>query len=125
MTKHTKFIRSLPCVICSDQIHTQLAHIRFADPRLDKHTGLGNKPPDFLTVPLCNAHHMAQHETNEKDWWDWWRLDPHFIAMSLFCYSGNYMKCCRIIYRHQELSSKCSDLKKGIMANMLSNKVVI
>ena len=125
MSKHTKFIRSLPCVVCGDLIQTECAHIRFAEPRLQKPNSRGLKPPDYCTIPLCSQHHRAQHETSEKDWWTWWRLDPHFISLSLYVNSGNYLKCCRIIEWHQDNSSRCLDLKTGIMQNMLSKKINI
>src|ERR1700678_1726046 len=88
---HCDFIRSLPCLICQDNTATECAHIRMADPRIAKPiTGIGIRPDDRFTTPLCHRHHHQQHLLNEKEWWDDCGIDPVLIALALYSVSGDY-----------------------------------
>ena len=42
----------------------QVAHVR-----LGSGAGMGEKPDDWRTVPLCAAHHTRQHEVGERTFW--------------------------------------------------------
>ena len=88
--KHLAFIRSLPCVICADATATEAAHIRYADERAGKRqTGIGEKPSDQWTIPLCGNHHRAQHSMGEREFWKSVGADPILIALSLYSVSGD------------------------------------
>jgi hypothetical protein len=121
-SKHQAFIRTLPCVICGDSIQTQCAHVRFNEPRLAHQQAKGKKPPDWFCAPLCNQHHRVQHEQDERDFWDWWGIDIHFVTLALYCNTGNYFLCCQIIEWHQYHSQRCLDLKIGISERQLKPK---
>jgi DNA recombination protein Rad52 len=54
---HLKFVASRPCLVCG-RAPSHAHHIRFAQPR-----ALGSKVGDQWTVPLCNTHHRALHDT--------------------------------------------------------------
>lgn len=96
--KHLDFIRSLPCTICPNGIETQAAHVRFADPRAAKPiTGMGIKPDDAFTVPLCGRHHNEQHGGNEKHFWQRYGIDPIFVALALWRVSGDYEAGIKIV----------------------------
>jgi hypothetical protein len=96
--KHLNFIRGLPCLICQNNIETQTAHIRYAEPRAGKRqTGKGEKPSDRWTVPLCGGHHIAQHSMDERAFWEGVGCDPIFVAMALYGVSGNHELGCQII----------------------------
>lgn len=87
---HLKFIRGLPCLICQDNTSTEACHVRMADGRIGKpNSGLGKKPPDWFTVPLCSRHHRDQHSMGERLWWTAKGLDPILIALALYAVSGN------------------------------------
>ena len=74
---HLDFIRGLPCLICLDNTSTEAAHVRMADNRAAKPiTGVGRKPPDMWTVPLCGRHHRMQHAGGEAKFWDRKMIDP-------------------------------------------------
>lgn len=89
--RHCKFIRSLRCLICGDNTTTECAHIRYSDRRAGKPvTGLGIRPDDAFTVPLCGNHHRQQHEVGERDWWRANGIDPIFIALALYRVSGDH-----------------------------------
>ncbi len=88
--KHLRFIRELPCLVCQDNTATEACHIRFSDSRAAKvNPGVGQKPHDHWTVPLCGKHHREQHEQNEQEFWDTAMIDPLFVAMALFLNSGD------------------------------------
>lgn len=83
--RHLEFIRSLSCVICGNNVSVEAAHIRFPSLRAGKRpTGLGEKPDDSFTVPLCSDHHREQHAMGEWDFWAKYRVDPIYKAMALF-----------------------------------------
>jgi hypothetical protein len=91
---HLAFIRSLPCTICKKRRQVEAAHIRYADPTYGKaSTGLGTKPDDRWTVPLCAEHHRtgtdAQHAGNERIWWTQHGIDPLAVALKLHAASGD------------------------------------
>ena len=85
-TIHIQRVRQLPCCICGDSTTTEAAHVRFADPRVGKFiTGIGTKPSDAFTVPLCNRHHREQHDLgDERKFWSLYDLDPILIALALY-----------------------------------------
>lgn len=87
---HLDFIRQLPCLICGNDIQTEAAHVKMADPSIAKPMTGGMKPHDMFTVPLCGEHHRAQHSTNERKWWLSKGIDPVKVALALFAESGNY-----------------------------------
>ena len=87
---HLAFIRQLPCLVCLDNTGTEAAHIRFSDPRAAKvNPGVGQKPHDRWTVPLCGRCHREQHEIKEQRFWDMQMIDPLFVAMALFLNTGD------------------------------------
>lgn len=95
---HLTWIRSLPCVICGDSATTEAAHIRFADPRAAKPiTGMGIKPDDRWTVPLCGRHHRNQHSKGERRFWQDMGIDPIFVALALDAVSGDHEAGCQIV----------------------------
>ena len=92
--EHLSFIRSLPCTICKTRRNVEAAHVRYADPSFGKvSTGLGTKPDDRWTVPLCAKHHRigldSQHADNERSWWEKEGVDPLAIALKLYAVSGD------------------------------------
>lgn len=88
--KHLAFIRTLPCLICGSP-GCDAAHIRFACEKAGKRAvGIGEKPDDRWTVPLCRHHHTQQHSKNEKIFWDEKGIDPIYKALILWSLSGDH-----------------------------------
>lgn len=92
--KHLRFIASLPCAICGAE-DVQAAHIRSGNGG-----GMGYKPGDKFTVPLCVKHHSKQHCVGEKSFWA-----PHggiekatALAKELHKHTGHHAKGQRIIH---------------------------
>ena len=99
---HLDFIRGLPCIICGDNTSTEAAHIRYSDSRAGKiNPGVGAKPHDRFTLPLCGNHHRAQHATGEREYWAGLGLDPIFYALALYGASGDQETAERIIAEAQ------------------------
>jgi hypothetical protein len=95
---HLAFVRTLPCLVCADNISSEAAHIRYADDRFEKpYTGKSEKPDDKWTVPLCNRDHYKQHTMNEREYWDLAGIDPILVARDLYACTGNYADGCAII----------------------------
>lgn len=94
---HLAFIRTLPCVVCGDDVTVEAAHIRYVDRSVAKPmTGLGIKPDDKYTVPLCGLHHRDQHNNNEREWWETLGIDPVKKALALYAVSGDHERGCQI-----------------------------
>lgn len=96
--KHLDFIRSLPCLVCGDPTSTEAAHIRLGLISVGKrHTGVGEKPDDLWTLPLCGKHHREQHAIGEAIFWEK-HLDcirenpiqPLLIALALWAHTGQH-----------------------------------
>jgi hypothetical protein len=51
--------------------------------------GMGYKPSDRYTVPLCLNCHFMQHEVGELTFWSVCRIDPLNIALRLWTVSGD------------------------------------
>jgi hypothetical protein len=68
--EHLAFVRSLPCLICGSRKNVQAAHIRASARQYGKReTGMGEKPADHWTIPLCTHCHADQHKGNELHFW--------------------------------------------------------
>ena len=91
---HLKWIRTLPCAICGKQGGIHAAHLRAASPLHGKlATGIGQKPDDSWTAPLCAEHHIfdeaAQHQDQELQFWKRHGIDPFVLALALWRASGD------------------------------------
>lgn len=96
--KHRAYIRQLPCCVCLDNISTECAHVRFADPRIGKpETGIGTKPSDRFTLPLCGRCHRSQHRVRERGFWEVHGIDAILLALMLYSISGDVEEGERII----------------------------
>jgi hypothetical protein len=89
--RHLEFIRSLPCLVCMNDIETEAAHLRAANRRWGKpYTGKQEKPHDMWTLPVCGRCHRKQHTMNEVQFWQERGIDPWGTALSLYAASGDH-----------------------------------
>lgn len=90
--KHLAFIRQLPCAVCANNIQTEAAHLRAGDEFYGKRpTGMGEKPDDKWTLPLCWEHHQGdQHRGNEMAFWRRHGINPFVLALTLYAHSGDH-----------------------------------
>lgn len=87
--KHLAEVRRLPCLVCRQHAPSEAAHIRLADLTYGvEWVGMAVKPHDWLTVPLCAAHHRtgkrAEHKVSTRRFWRLVGLDPIGIAKRLY-----------------------------------------
>ena len=90
--KHLMYIADKPCLICGG-IDVQAAHIRYAG------AGIGQKPCDIFTTPLCLEHHREQHSKNEKMFWLLYNINPVARAMC-FALESPDKKVRQRVYEH-------------------------
>lgn len=93
---HLDAIRQLPCInpLCRRDPAGVAAHVRFACADTGKSaTGMQVKPDDCFTVPLCAACHTdgpgAQHQGNEREFWERIKIDPLKASAALYDASPN------------------------------------
>jgi hypothetical protein len=90
--KHLQYISQKPCLICG-RTDVQSAHIRYAG------AGIGQKPCDIFTTPLCLEHHREQHTMNEKMFWQLYQINPIAKAMG-FALESPDKKIRQRVYEH-------------------------
>lgn len=93
---HLEAIRQLPCINpkCRRDPAGVAAHVRFACAETGKaNPGMQAKPDDQFTVPLCTACHTdgpgAQHQGNERAFWERINIDPLKACQALYSASPN------------------------------------
>jgi hypothetical protein len=73
--KHLRFVRGFKCLACEKEPPPEeylIANIVRPHPIEAAHVrtgtggGMGLKPPDWWTIPLCPAHHDEQHKIGER-----------------------------------------------------------
>ena len=85
---HLRLIRQCPCLACGAE-PAEAAHIRYSDALRGKvNPGIGARPDDRWTVPLCPTCHRAgedcQHSGNERVWWEQHRIAPLDVSHDLW-----------------------------------------
>ena len=55
-------------------------------------TGMGTKPDDAWTTPLCNEHHRMQHGGSEATFWANHKIDPFLLALALWQATGDMQR---------------------------------
>lgn len=79
---HLAWIRQQPCCICRDNTSVEAAHLRVSSINDDKRdTGMGERPSDKWTLPLCGRHHREQHTMNETVFWSKYNIDPFALCL--------------------------------------------
>ncbi len=91
--KHLRLIRQLSCLACLRTPCGEAAHVRHL-------TGMGIKPDDRWSVPLCHHCHMRQHRRSQKAFWDALDLNPDEIAEELYARSPNLDDMRRVLTRY-------------------------
>jgi hypothetical protein len=91
---HLAFIRALPCAACGTAAPSEAAHVRTGTDG-----GIGIKPSDRHTLPLCPADHQRQHKIGETSFWSELGIDPLDVSYRLWTISGDTKAGIRIIFR--------------------------
>jgi hypothetical protein len=81
--RHLAHVRSHACVVCNSETYIQAAHYR-----IGSGAGMGQKPDDWRTTPLCHAcHHSDQHTKGEDTFWEASGKDPLAVIEALIATS--------------------------------------
>ncbi len=95
---HLAWVRQLPCLVCGDNTSVEAAHIRFTDMSAAKNNpGIGQKPSDYWTVPLCGKHHREQHDMAETTFWALTGIDALRVAAFLYLATGDHERGSQIV----------------------------
>jgi hypothetical protein len=85
-------VRQCPCLKCGME-PSEAAHVRFASAAFGKASGLGKKPADEYSLPLCSGCHRldrdAQHSRGEKMFWIQLGINPLIVAEKLYAQRGD------------------------------------
>ena len=95
--EHLAFIRSLPCLACGAAVSVQAAHVRSSGDG-----GVGIKPGDKFSLPLCAACHHTQHQIGEPAFFGKLGIDPTDTALRLWTVSGDRAAGERLIFRARQ-----------------------
>lgn len=87
---HLKWIRGHECAIAGK--HDCEGRIEAAHVRGGTDGGLGVKPSDWWTIPLCSAAHAEQHRTGEAAFQMRYKLNMKATARGLWLRSPVRMK---------------------------------
>jgi hypothetical protein len=87
---HLARVRRLPCLATliltgQERYGVDAAHVRhgYPAPGWGGNPGMGSKPHDWRTLPLCRDEHKRQHDMNEAAFWRDLRIDPPAVCAEL------------------------------------------
>jgi hypothetical protein len=95
--RHLAFVRQLTCVACGKAAPSEAAHVRTGTD-----TGVGIKPGDRYTVPLCSGCHARQHRIGELTFWSALSIDPLNVALRLWTVSSDVVAGERTVFRARQ-----------------------
>jgi hypothetical protein len=78
---HLQWIRGHECLVCDQECNggIEAAHVRTGTGG-----GMGMKPHDRWTVPLCTYHHSIQHAMGEAAFQAKYKVDMKSVAAKLW-----------------------------------------
>lgn len=86
---YLRWLRKRPCCVCGAAPPVDACHVRFASAAYGKRdTGMGEKPSDRWSIPMCRTCHMKQHAMNEREFWRERRILPLLLAQKLYSEYG-------------------------------------
>jgi hypothetical protein len=86
---YLRWLSKRPCCVCGTAPPSDACHIRFASLAYGKReVGMGEKPDDRWSLPMCRACHVKQHGMNEKDFWRERHILPLLLAQKFYSEYG-------------------------------------
>ena len=61
--EYLDYVKMQPCLFCGQQPAGQAHHVRFGHK-----AGMGIKPDDYRSIPLCQKHHDDAHNAKIPPW---------------------------------------------------------
>lgn len=80
--QHLAFVRQHEC--CVSDVHICEGPIEAAHVRVGTDGGIGQKPSDCYSIPLCSKAHRAQHQTGERSFEAVYHIDMKAVAARLW-----------------------------------------
>jgi hypothetical protein len=84
---HRAWVRGHCCMACGSSAGIECAHVR-----VGTDGGVGIKPSDKWTVPLCRDCHARQHQIGEESFEKQWGVNLKAVAEALFRASPHRFK---------------------------------
>lgn len=98
--KHLTAVRQCQCVSCGSERSIEAAHVRMSVAGRPN-PGIGRKPDDKYTLPLCAGCHRtsptAQHEVGEIKFWAALSIEPLVLCERLYAVSPDVSKMREVI----------------------------
>lgn len=95
-------VRQMPCLCCGVEPAGEAAHVRFSCAASGRSSGMGKKPRDRDALPLCPDDHRlgrhAQHNHNERGWWEDRGISPYLVADKLYAQRGDLVAMRAVIF---------------------------
>lgn len=88
---HLRWIRGFECLVCHKTGQRSISSIEAAHVRTGTDGGMGVKPSDQWTVPLCAVHHSHQHQIGEAAFERKYGVNLKEEAMALYRKSPHRM----------------------------------
>lgn len=86
-------VRQCPCLHCGLDPSGEAAHVRLASAAYRKSSGMGKRPEDRWSLPLCREDHLlarhAQHNRNEGEFWESLGINPLLACERLYAQRGD------------------------------------
>jgi hypothetical protein len=95
---YLEMIRKLPCLSCTVEPCRCAAHVRRQSAAHGKRGGTQKKPADKWALPLCNDHHVEQHQVGELKFWYDLNIDPLLVCTRLYAARGNLVIMRSIVF---------------------------
>lgn len=96
---HLAAIRALPCLKCGTVPCGEAAHVRMPSGAHGKKSGMGMKPDDSWSAPLCHRCHMEQHKIGEQRFWHDLGINPILLCVKLSAVSPDHDKMAAVCLR--------------------------
>lgn len=96
-------IRQLPCLKCGLDPAGVAAHVRMNSGLFNKRQAMARKPHSKWTVPLCNACHTtdadSQHKLGELAFWNMLGVNPLLACERLYTAKGDITRMRAIAFQ--------------------------
>jgi len=113
VTRHQRFIRSLPCLGCGKAAPSECAYVGMLP-------GLGIVPGHRYLVPLCgpatvwqDCCHSRKHYRGAVRFWSELSIDPLDLARQLWLVSGNVTAGFRAVMRARQAAIAAHQRRNG------------
>ena len=95
-------VRQCPCLKCLQDPAGEAAHVRMQSAAHGKTGGIGKKPADRWTIPLCATHHRegndALHRVGELQFFYDLGISPFRVCQKLYAARGDLTRMRAVVF---------------------------